>query len=113
MKKIFISQPMVGKTTANILEERAFLEKELSYLFGPDEPFEIIQSVFKGPPSSVIHPRVFMLGKALTAMGEADLVIFMPSWDLARGCKVEHFVAKLYDLNIVDMNDKTWRFNVK
>lgn len=45
MKKLFISQPMKGKTDEEILKERETAIKEAEQLIG--EPVEIIDSFFK------------------------------------------------------------------
>lgn len=46
MKKIFISQPMKGKTNAEIKKEREIIIKDIEIMM-EDEPFEIMDTVFE------------------------------------------------------------------
>lgn len=49
MKKLFISQPMKGKTDEEILTERKAAIKEAEKLVG--EPIEVIDSFFQSAPA--------------------------------------------------------------
>ena len=91
--KIFISQMMKGKTDAEILDERARIIIKLEKLM-PEEQLEILDSFFSGYNGSAIQ----FLGKSLQLMGEADLAVFAPGWENARGCRIEQSVASTYGL---------------
>lgn len=97
--KIFISQPMKDRTTEEIMQERNRItirwKNEIAKWKG--KSVEIINSYFgegasKNPTDS--------LGKSISLMSEADLVVFAPGWENARGCRIEHEVAKEYGLQI-------------
>lgn len=97
--KIFISQPMKDRTTEEIMQERNRIATRWKNEVAKWESksVEIINSYFgegasKNPTDS--------LGKSISLMSEADLVVFAPGWESARGCRIEHEVAKEYGLQI-------------
>lgn len=86
--KVMISQPMRGKSHKQILEERESLITKIK-----EEGNEVIDTVLDiGENKSPIY----YLGEAIKRMSEADAVIFMPGWNEARGCQIEHEVALKY-----------------
>ena len=91
--KIFLSQPMNGKTDEQIRIERDNAKEYLKYLFR--ESIEIIDSVFDLDEGT--HPLVY-LGKSIELMADADIVCFMEGWDKSRGCLVEYATAVNYGL---------------
>ena len=92
--KIFLSQPMSGKTDKQIRLERDNAKVYLKYLsYGED--IELIDSVFDLDEGT--HPLVY-LGKSIELMADADIVCFMDGWGMARGCIIEHEVALKYNL---------------
>ena len=91
--KIFLSQPMNGKTDEQIREERRIVEIRLHRKL--NEKFEILDTVFDLDEGT--HPLVY-LGKSIEKMAEADIVCFMDGWGMARGCVIEHEVALKYNL---------------
>ncbi len=88
--KIMISQPMRGKTTEQIREERAELVKRLQ-----DEGKEVIDTVFENAPADE-DIAIYMLSQSIRYIGKVDALYFMKGWEKARGCKVEHEVAVEY-----------------
>lgn len=96
--KVFISQPMNGKTNEQIREEREELVKTLSCCN------EVIDSVIAESPKDADSAPLFYLSKSIELLGQADVVYFMPGWDKARGCMIEHAIAFMYGKKIVDMN---------
>ena len=91
--KVFISQPMNGKTDEQIREERRIVEIRLHRKL--NEKFEIIDSVFNLDEGT--HPLVY-LGKCIELMADADIVCFMKGWDESRGCIIEHDAAVRYGI---------------
>ena len=91
--KIFLSQPMNGKTDEQIRTERKNIEVYLRYLFKKD--IEIIDTVLDLEEGT--HPLVY-LGKSIELMADADIVCFMDGWRMARGCIIEHEAALRYNL---------------
>ena len=100
--KIFISQPMYGKTEEQIKQERQDLIKQIE-----ENGDTYIDSVFEGEDGLEEMTNdsigIFYLGKSLEVMSEADQVWFMPGWDKSRGCKIEHLVAKEYKKKIIEL----------
>lgn len=89
--KLMISQPMQGKTTADIKVERAELVKQLEA-----EGHEVIDTIFAEEPPANCDAALYYLSKSIESIGEVDGVVFMQGWDMARGCIIEHQVACAY-----------------
>lgn len=96
MKKIFISQPMRGKTAEEIENTRAAALIVAESILG--EKVEEINPLIKGGDEK---PALYMLGESLKAMSKADVVYFCSGWKQARGCRIEHECALEYGLYIV------------
>ena len=102
MKKLFISQPMKGKTDEEILREREQAVREAEkYLKenGMQEEVQLIDSFFQSAP--VGARPLWFLGKSLELLSTADLVYFAEGWEKARGCRIEHMCAVQYELQII------------
>ena len=97
--KIFISQPMRTRTNEEIETERKEILDLVKKVKGED--VVLIDSFFKDAPHEA-KPLWFM-GESIKKMAEADLVVFAPFWETARGCRIEHSVAKEYGLNVFEM----------
>jgi hypothetical protein len=95
--KLFISQPMNGKTVDEILEVRAKAIESAMTNFDTD--VEVIDSFFQGAPSDA--KPLWFLGESLKLMADADVVYFAKGWEGARGCKIEYEAALAYGLNII------------
>lgn len=96
--KVFISQPMNGHTDEEIKAERERIITDCKTSFG--DSVEIIDSFFEGAPHDA--KPLWFLGKSLEVMADADIVLFAPSWEKARGCRMEHTAALEYGLNVMD-----------
>lgn len=98
MKKLFISQPMNGKTDEEILKERkaaiAFAESTIG------EPVEVIDTFFKSAPHD--SKPLWFLGKSIELLAQADVAYFAPGWENARGCGIEHECAVEYGIDRID-----------
>lgn len=81
MKKLFISQPMKGKTDEAIKEERQQAIREAEQAVG--EPVEVIDSFFEGAPADA--KPLWFLGKSLELLAQADIAYFAEGWKDARG----------------------------
>lgn len=97
MKKLFISQPMKGKSDEEILQEREQAIKEAEELL--KEPVEVIDSFFQNAPAEA-RPLWF-LGKSLELLSTADVAYFAEGWQDARGCKIEHECAAQYGIKTI------------
>lgn len=88
--KIMISQPMRGRSNKEILEER---QSVIDYL--QTRGHEVINTVFDIDDISE-YVSLRYLSKSIEAMSQVEAVIFMPGWENARGCRIEHQAAKEY-----------------
>ena len=98
MKKLFISQPMKGKTNEEIKAERRRLIGKVRALYGDD--IEIIDSFFENAPADA-RPLWF-LGKSLELLATADVAAFARGWRDARGCRIENICAIEYGIEVVE-----------
>ena len=99
MTKIFISQPMNGKTTEEIENERNYIIDRLR----ESECVEIIDSFFKDEPYEA--SPLWYLGESIKLMSEADVVFFCNGWQTARGCQIEHDCALEYGIDTMYEED--------
>lgn len=96
MKKLFISQPMKGKTTEEILKEREKAIKKAKEILGED--VEVIDNYFVIYNGKPLH----YLAKSIEFLADADIAYFADGWVGARGCIIEHMCAKQYGIKIID-----------
>lgn len=104
MKKAMLSQPMAGKTEAEIVETRNRAIEALKR-----EGYEIVNTLFTDEWYSkesmeefgVIHAPLFFMAKSLENMSLCDAAYFCRGWENARGCRIEHDAAKSYGLEII------------
>lgn len=89
--KMFISQPMNGRTEEEIIKERRDIAKLLP------ANCEMLDTLFDLDTDNPI----MYLAKSIEKLAEADCVIFIPGWEDARGCKIEFEIAKAYGKVIV------------
>lgn len=101
--KVFISQPMRGKTEEEILEVRNEIMNYATSKYGHDieivDSFfsEIINPDFCSESDNLPHPLV-LLGESLKLLADADVAIFATDWLKARGCRIEHECCIAYDI---------------
>lgn len=94
--KVFISQPMANKTNEEIENERKEIKEILDEKYGDN--YEIIDSFFKDAPHDA--KPLWFLGKSFELLSTADLCIFAPGWNSARGCIMEHLACENYKIAI-------------
>ncbi len=96
-KKIFISQPMKGKTEVEIRNERKNLVEEIEKNGG-----EVIDSVFTEFDETTYKttPLVY-LAESIRLLAKADIAIFMPGYYEARGCRIEFDCCQKYDIDCI------------
>ncbi len=102
MKKLFISQPMRGKTDEEILAVRKKAIESAEKLVG--EPVEVIDSFFQAAPADA--KPLWFLGKSLELLATADVAYFAKGWDEARGCKIENTCAIEYGITVIEDYEK-------
>ena len=97
--KLFISQPMNGKSDEQILAERQHAVVQAHEITGCDS-IEIIDSFFQDAP--VEAKPLWYLGESIKLLAEADVAYFADGWREARGCKIEHECAIQYGINTIE-----------
>ena len=97
-KNIFISQPMNGRTDAEILDER---ERMLELAARECHDIHPLETFFPdlGPDAK---PLTY-LAKSLEYLAKADVAVFAPGWQDARGCRIEHQCAADYGIPIMEV----------
>lgn len=101
---VMISQPMGGKTEEQILDVK---QKATEYL--ESQGHIVIDTLFNGYEFSdetlerngIVSIPVYFLGESIKQMAKCDAVYFCDGWEKARGCLIEHGVAKAYGLKIL------------
>lgn len=103
-KKAMLSQPMAGKTDAEIIETR---EKAIAALH--DRGYQVINTLFNDEwynkesmkSRGVVQIPLCFLAKSLENMSLCHAAYFCKGWENARGCKIEHDAAVAYGLEII------------
>ena len=98
MKKLFISQPMKGKSIADILVERRKAIESAEEKTG--EPVEVIDSFVQRAPAYA--KPLWILGESLKLLAGADIAYFAKGWQDARGCKIENTCAIEYGIPVIE-----------
>jgi len=91
--KIYVSQPMKGRSEIEIESDRAKALVDLRKILGGD--FEVIDSVNK---DFVPENRLQCLGHSIALLNDADLAIFLKGWKYAKGCRIEMKVCQEYEI---------------
>lgn len=101
--KVFISQPMSGRTDEEVMKEKQnaiqhiyeqFKQKPNVVLVFLDQYY--VDSV---PPDA---NSVWYLGHSISIMSKADYVYFTGEWPDARGCLIEAEICKMYKIKILN-----------
>lgn len=97
--KIMISQPMNGKSDTEILEERQSLKTQLE-----SQGYEVVDTfITEEINDSGDNLGIRYLAKSIEFIAQVDGLIFLPGWQEARGCVIEHEVARRYGKWIKEM----------
>ena len=99
-QKAMISQPMKDMSSDDILAVR---ENAIAYL--RKQGYDVEDSFFTDDgfvSDDTRNVSVAYLAKSIEAMSKCDAVYFCKGWANARGCKIEHEIAKEYGLIIID-----------
>lgn len=102
--KAMLSQPMAGKTNEEIIATR---ERAIAVL--KERGYEIINTLFTDEWYSqeamkkrgVENIPLCFLAKSLENMSLCHAAYFCKGWENARGCRIEHEVAKAYGMTII------------
>ena len=106
--RLFISQPMRGKSDEEIESEREDLIAIAKAVYAGRGEVEVIDSFFKGGldvPAGAKAP-LYYLGKSLELLATADVAIFAEDWREARGCRIEHECADGYGVTRIELPEE-------
>lgn len=98
LKRLFISQPMKGKTDEEILAVREKAVETAEAILG--EKVEVIDSFFQGAP--VDATPLWYLAKSLELLSTADVAYFAEDWEKFRGCRIENECAVGYGIDVIE-----------
>ena len=97
-KTIFISQPMGGRSDDEINAERRRVIEIARQQFGEVDALETFFSDF-GPAAKPLD----YLARSSEVLAKADVAIFAPGWQDARGCRIEHQCALEYGILVMEV----------
>ena len=97
MKKVFISQPMHGKTNVQVRAARQRAQDIVQERLG--EQVYVMDSFIERTLMSA--RSLWLLSKSLGELAYADLAFFAKGWEEARGCRIEHQCAEEYGIEIM------------
>lgn len=95
--RVFISQPMNGRTYSEIKNERKKAIEAVRKEY-PDEEIEIIDNLFDEDYET--NP-LWNLGQSIAMLSTADLAFFAEGWNNARGCRIEFVCACEYGIKFI------------
>lgn len=98
MVRLFISQPMRGKTDEEIIVTREKAIESARKHF--NEPVEVIDSFFQNAP--VDSKPLWYLAKSLELLATADVAYFAKGWEQYRGCRIENTCAIEYGIDVIE-----------
>ena len=97
--RVFISQPMRGKSNDEIKLERKRAVDKIKETY-PNSQVDVIDSFFENAPHDA-RPLWF-LGKSIELLSTADVAYFIGEWRNYRGRKAENYLAKEYDIPTIE-----------
>ena len=95
---VFVSQPMNGRTDAEILAERERMLELAARKYGAIDPLETFFDDF-GPGAKPLD----YLARSIEFLAKADVAVFAPGWQNARGCRIEHQCAEDYGIPVMEV----------
>ena len=90
---------MNGLSDDEIIRIRKSVQKMLT------ENDELIDSFIEGAPAKATP--LWYLGESIKLLGSADVVVFAPEWENARGCRIERRCAEEYGIPMLNLGNIT------
>lgn len=95
--KVYISQPYAFKSDEDIIQVRNDIIAQLhAYL----KDVEVLDSIIEKEKTFGLK----QLSQSILILADADAIIFAPGWEKSRGCRIEHSIAKEFDIPIINLN---------
>lgn len=96
MKKLFISQPMNGKSEEDIRKVRKIAVKQAKKVLGED--VEVLETYIDlGEDAKPLE----YIGESIKILAKADIVFMCDDWHKYRGCYIEQLCATNYYIPII------------
>lgn len=95
-RKVMISQPMKGKTKEEIQIERNEMTKLLEKEYGDN--YIVLDTTVKDHENK---SDLECFSESIGFMSKCDVLVMGVGWSTARGCKLEHDIAKAYNVPIL------------
>ncbi|MBQ2635376.1 MAG: DUF4406 domain-containing protein [Methanobrevibacter sp.] len=99
--KIMISRPMKGKTKEDIDKDTNEMANLLFDYYG-DDNIEIMASIVE---NHIKKSELECLSESIFFMSQSDILAMGFGWENSRGCKLEHEIAKAYNLPVVYLDN--------
>jgi len=100
---IFISQPMIGLTNDELKKYRSKVLDMIQRRY-PTEKIHLIN-----PPCPYYpydhNESVWILGKSLEYIAQADLVFFLKYWEISYMCSLQHAICRYYNIPIASEDE--------
>lgn len=104
MLHVFISLRCDGKSYDEMyLTQKAILNAYKEKSLRNKDSYDLVDSLCKDyiPENKTYQNRIEFLGKSITKMSEADIVLIPLDYRKSKGCTIEALTAKIYGLPIV------------
>lgn len=99
MNKLFVSTPMRGREIEDIRARMNYILSAVNKLVPSEsEKYELLDTIWQEPEPDDIRHHCYYLGKSISALSQADLVVFDVDWYEATGCRFEKWVCDNYDI---------------
>lgn len=101
-RNAMISMPMNGLSEEEVAQKYLQVKEYLESL-----EYAVVNTLFDQVSDSdlaavgIANAPVWYLAKSLNQMSRCDTVYFCKGWRAARGCKIEHEVAKQYGITML------------
>ena len=94
-RTLFISQPMSGLSHEEIMKVRNEATQYIESKY-PDDNIIVLPSYQNVEPNVTYNAisAVNLLGNAISMMGGANIVYFVPGWQKSKCCQIENEVAR-------------------
>ena len=100
-KRIMLSFPMKGKTREEIEDTK---QSMLNWLFDKyNDECIVIESIIEDHESK---SGLECFSESIVHMSTADTLCMGYGWENARGCRLEHEIARAYGLDVIYYGDK-------
>lgn len=100
--RVYVSQPMRGYSEQDIEKVRdrvvGWAREDSDDRILEIPKFNITQMKGTKP--------VRMLGMSIELMSDADIVLFAPGWQYARGCRIEHRICQDYGIPYKELTEE-------